>query len=72
MRTTRHQPKTVLPAPLLTVKQVMAALAIKSRVTLWKMEKSGHLTPIRIGSAVRYRPEDVHAFMLTGGACHGQ
>lgn len=67
MRATSHKQNTAFPVPLLTVPQVMAALAIKSRATLWKWEQSGHLTPVRIGRAVRYRPEDVQAFITAGG-----
>lgn len=43
---------------ILTKKQVMERYQI-SAMTLWRLEQSGKLTPVRIGRKVMYRPVDV-------------
>jgi excisionase family DNA binding protein len=43
---------------LLTSSQVAERLAI-SRATLYRLTGEGKLVPVRIGRAVRFRPEDV-------------
>lgn len=47
---------------LLTVRDVSAMLQV-SRRTLQRWEKDGKLTPVRIGSTVRYRKQDVSALV---------
>ena len=37
-----------------------------SRTTVWRLERQGVLTPVRIGRSVRYRWADLHR--LAGGA----
>lgn len=43
---------------LLTVRDVSAMLQV-SRRTLQRWEKDGKLTPVRIGTTVRYRKADI-------------
>ena len=43
---------------LLTKKQVMAKYQISS-MSLWRFEQAGKLIPVRMGSKVMYRPQDV-------------
>lgn len=47
---------------LLTVRDVSAMLQV-SRRTLQRWEKDGKLTPVRIGTTVRYRKQDVSALV---------
>jgi excisionase family DNA binding protein len=47
---------------LLTVEDVMANLRI-SRPTLYRLLKSGHLTPVRIGKRTLFDPLDIRAFV---------
>ena len=49
-------------APLLTKDQVAELLQV-SRRTVERMEETGELEPVRIGRMVRYRPEDIDAFI---------
>lgn len=44
--------------PFLTPAEAQKALGIK-RTTLWRWERSGYLTPIRLGRSPRYKREDV-------------
>lgn len=44
--------------PFLTPTEAQKALGIK-RTTLWRWERSGYLTPIRLGRSPRYKREDV-------------
>lgn len=44
--------------PLLTANQVAERLAI-SRPTLYRLIGKGKIVPVRFGSAIRFRPEDV-------------
>ena len=53
------------PRGLATTAQAAAFLSI-SRTTLWRLERQGVITPIRIGCATRFRWVDLHA--LAGGA----
>ena len=43
---------------LLTANQVAERLAI-SRATLYRLMGKGKIAPVRLGAAVRFRPEDV-------------
>jgi excisionase family DNA binding protein len=49
-------------APLLTVQEVADLLRVTVR-TVQRMEADRTLLPVRIGRAVRYRREDVQAFL---------
>lgn len=51
--------------PLMDQKEVLATVKV-SRATLWKMLKAGDFPqPIRIGSALRWRPETVQAWIVS-------
>jgi excisionase family DNA binding protein len=50
------------PATLLTAPEVAGMLRITVR-TLQRLDADGALVPIRVGRAVRYRPEDVAAYI---------
>lgn len=43
---------------LISKKEAMEGFSV-SHTTLWKWEKSGYLTPVRVGKRVYYRREDV-------------
>lgn len=43
---------------LLTPAEVRATLKV-SRQTVWRLEKSGHLNPIKVGSVKRYSSDEV-------------
>lgn len=47
---------------LLRPKEAAALLAISAR-TLWSLTASGEIASLRIGRAIRYRPEDLRAFI---------
>lgn len=47
---------------LITAREVLALLSI-SRTTLWRMNQSEALTPVRISGAGRYRLSDVNAII---------
>ncbi|MBL8574941.1 MAG: helix-turn-helix domain-containing protein [Hyphomicrobiaceae bacterium] len=51
---------------LLEVPEVCALLSI-SRSTLWKISKSGALPSVKIGRGVRFRADDVLAFVRNLG-----
>ncbi len=53
---------TTESVPLLTKDQVADLLQV-SRRTVERMEENGELQPVRIGRIVRYRPEDIEAFI---------
>jgi excisionase family DNA binding protein len=53
---------TQIPVLLLTPRQAAAALNISER-TLATYSKSGLLPVVRIGSSVRYSPEDLRAWI---------
>jgi excisionase family DNA binding protein len=53
---------TSTPEPLLTTDQVADLLQI-SRRSVERLEESGQLLSVRIGRLVRYRSEDVDAFI---------
>lgn len=55
------------PPPLLTRAEVAERLQVTVR-TLERWEDDGVLTPIRLGRNVRYRPEDVEAFIAKASA----
>lgn len=48
---------------LLTKKQVMAKYQISS-MSLWRFEQAGKLIPVRMGSKVMYRPNDVEKIFV--------
>lgn len=48
--------------PTLTRKETAKMLGV-SLSTLWQWEKSGYLTPVKIGTKVMYRPTDVDALL---------
>jgi excisionase family DNA binding protein len=50
---------------LLSVREVADALAV-SRVTVWRLVRRGELRPVRVGRAVRFRPEDVERVVREG------
>lgn len=43
----------------LTIKEVIRKLGV-SRTTLWRWEKNGYLTPIRVGNKVRYNSSEIN------------
>ena len=43
---------------LVAKKDVMLGLKV-SHTTLWKWEKAGYLTPVRVGKRIYYRAEDI-------------
>lgn len=49
----QHEGKTFL-----TSAEAQKALGVK-RTTLWRWERSGYLTPVRLGRSPRYRREDI-------------
>ena len=55
----------VIKPILLKSPQVAEALGLCER-TVWDLTKNGHLKSVKIGSAVRYRPEDVEEFAQSG------
>jgi len=57
------QEKTEITKELFKINETLERLEIKNRVTLHRWEKSGYLTPIRIGKSVRYRLSDINALL---------
>jgi excisionase family DNA binding protein len=51
--------------PLLTVKTVQQLTQL-SRTTLYRLTLSGHLHPVRIGRALRFRRDEVADLMQNG------
>lgn len=47
---------------LLTAREAAAVLRVSER-TVWALAKQGKLAAVRIGRAVRYRREDIQAFV---------
>ena len=43
---------------LVTKKEAMIGFSV-SHTTLWKWEKSGYLTPVKVGKRIYYRREDI-------------
>jgi predicted DNA-binding transcriptional regulator AlpA len=43
---------------LLTAAEVRATLKV-SRQTVWRLEKSGHLNPVKVGTVKRYSEAEV-------------
>lgn len=56
----------VEPQPLLTVKNVAVRLAVKP-AAVYRLVAKGLLVVVRIGSLLRFRREDVEAFVVGGG-----
>lgn len=52
----------VEPQPLMTVKDVAARLAVK-RATIYRLAAAGALRVVHVGSLLRFRAEDVEAFV---------
>ena len=50
---------------LLTANEVAENLGV-DKSTLWRWEKSGYLTPIRIGSKIRYKQSEVELIKRGG------
>jgi excisionase family DNA binding protein len=48
--------------PLLTVADVCKLLAV-SKQTLYRLLRAGELTPSRVGDRLRFRPDDVRAYL---------
>lgn len=57
----------VEPQPLLTVKDVAARLAV-NRAMVYRLADKGELPVVRVGSLLRFRREDVDAFIGRGRA----
>lgn len=58
-----HEREESLPAePLLTVQDVMRWLHM-SRSTVYQLIRRGELRAVHIGSAVRFQPRDVQAYL---------
>ena len=53
------------PNYLITSRAAQAFLAC-SRTTLFRLHKAGHLTPIKLGRAVRYRLDELERLAATG------
>ena len=51
---------------LATARQAQSFLSL-SRTTLWRLERAGALTPVRVGRALRFRWSDLLQF-AAGGA----
>lgn len=49
--------------PTLTRKEAAKKLGV-TLTTLWHWQKSGYLTPVKIGTKVMYRPTDVDELLL--------
>ena len=47
---------------LITKKEAMQGFKV-SHTTLWKWQKSGYLTPVKVGKRIYYRREDIHNLM---------
>lgn len=63
-----HEPPsgaTPLVAPLLTVNDVTRLLVI-SRDSVYRLVRSGALKPVRVGERLRFRPEDIDAYLQRG------
>ena len=54
------------PVGLATTAQAVAFLSL-SRTTLWRLERSGVLQPVRLGRTVRYRWSDLQRLAGEGG-----
>jgi len=69
-----HTPATgrVAPTPLLTARQASAYLQVPvSTLAVWRCTGRVHLPFVKLGDRqVRYRPEDLEAFVAGGGEQH--
>ena len=61
-----HLPELEVQHGLATCSEAQAFLSL-SRASLWRLERKGILTPVRIGRTVRWRWSDLHA-LASGGA----
>lgn len=52
---------------LLDCKDLERVLKVSPR-KIWQLYSSGQIPHVRLGRAVRFRPEDVEAFICGGGA----
>lgn len=57
------------PRPLLTVPQVCERLAV-SRATLYRLIGERRILPVKIGAAVRFKADDLAAFIEDSQAAH--
>ncbi|CDW96343.1 MULTISPECIES: helix-turn-helix domain-containing protein [unclassified Thiomonas] len=62
-----HQQNQQASCGLATAAEAVAFLRL-SRTTLWRLARTGHLAPVRIGRAVRYRWLDLRRLAGEGGA----
>lgn len=62
-----HLPELEVQHGLATCASAQAYLSI-SRSTLWRLERTGSLVPVRLGRTVRYRWSDLHRLAGEGGA----
>lgn len=58
----QHRTEQKVSPLLLTSKQAATMLSISER-TLYALAKSGEITAVRIGRAVRYDPQDLRAWI---------
>lgn len=56
-----------LPAPLLTADQVAATLGV-CRETVYRLARAGELGAVRVRRALRFRSEDVRAYLDRGAS----
>ena len=64
--TSDHSTTSLTPACLLTTDQVANALGLSSRtLAAWRSSRSNSLPYIKTGSRVRYRSQDVVAWLET-------
>lgn len=58
---TKQDTKSIFPdkdGDFISKKDVLTGFAI-SHTTLWKWQKSGYLTPVKVGKKIYYRREDI-------------
>lgn len=63
MRKAPESPAAVSPAPLLVDAIAAATMLDISKRLLWSLTNCGDIPSVRVGRLVRYRPEDLRAFV---------
>ena len=53
--------------PLLTVNDVALALVV-SRDSVYRLIRNGELTPVRVGTRLRFQPDDLRDYLERGRA----
>ena len=53
------------PTSLLTIAELAQLLGI-GRTTVYRLVKTGELRAVRVGERLRFRPEDVNAYLERG------